>query len=108
MASPVITSVPTTAGPMPPMLAGSTLGGIEAVRNCPLMIPAPLEITVYSTNTSGTRMSSMARTMSTVMIWFLVLRQEAGSRRSTVGGCGVVAIRPPSSAGWNAPPPTGR
>ena len=46
-AKPVITSVPTTAGPMPPMSTGSTFGGmVPSVRNCQLIAEAPLEITV--------------------------------------------------------------
>ena len=72
------------------------------------MIPMPLEITVTSTKTSGTMMISRASTMSTVVIWFLVFRQDDGSRRST--GCDedVVAIRPPWNAGSSGLPPTGR
>ena len=71
MARAVISSVPTTAGPMPPMLAGTTFGGMSAVRNCQLMIEAPLAITVYRTNPSGMITSTNAMTMSTVAMRFL-------------------------------------
>ena len=49
----VISIVPTIAGPIPPTLAGATLGGIELVRNCQLMIEAPLTTVVTKTNPSG-------------------------------------------------------
>ena len=84
VARPVISSVPTTAGPMPPTLAGSTFGGIGLVRNCQLMIEAPLAITVNRTNPSGMITSTNASTITTVAMRFLVRRQPAGSRRSTV------------------------
>ena len=46
VASAVISSVPMTAGPIPPKLAGRTDGGMPALRNRQLMIEAPLAITV--------------------------------------------------------------
>ncbi len=45
-ATAVISIVPSTAGPIPPTLAGTTCGGIGLVRNCQLMIEIPLAITV--------------------------------------------------------------
>ncbi len=47
-ANPVISSVPSTAGPMPPgKLSGMTLGGIGLpVRNFQLIAEAPFWITV--------------------------------------------------------------
>ena len=84
------------------MLAGSTFGGMSAVRNCQLMIEMPLAITVYRTNPSGMITSTNEMTMSTVAMRFLLRRQDGGSRRLTV--CPVVAaITHPSVAGRNAP-----
>ncbi len=46
-AKPVISSVPMTAGPMPPKVVGRTFAGIVLLeRNLQLMTPAPLLITV--------------------------------------------------------------
>ena len=89
VASPTISSVPTIAGPIPPTSAGSTCGGIEAVRNCQLMIPIPRATTVIRTNTSGITTSTNATTIATVAMRFLVRRQPFASRRS--GCCPVVA-----------------
>ena len=41
----MINKVPSTAGPMPPVLAGATTGGIGLVRKLQLMIEAPRSIT---------------------------------------------------------------
>ena len=105
VASAVISIVPSIAGHIPPMPAGSTLGGIGLpVRNCQLMIEAPLAITVNRTNPSGMITSTNETTIRTVMIRFLVLRQPFGSRRSgACPGMAAVVIRPPSSAARIAP-----
>ncbi len=47
------------------------------------MIEAPLAITVYRTNPSGMIVNTNAITIRTVMMRFLVRRQDGGSRRST-------------------------
>ena len=61
----VISSVPSTAGPIPPTPAGSTFGGIgPLVRKDQLMIEAPLAITVNRTNPSGMITSTNASTIS--------------------------------------------
>ena len=93
---------------MPPTLAGRTFGGMEPVRNCQLMIEAPLEITVNRTNPSGMMVSTNAVTIRMVMMRFLVRRQDAGSRRSTFCCPVIAAIRPPSAAGRYAPRSRGR
>ncbi len=92
------------------MPAGSTLGGIGLpVRNCQLMIEAPLAMTVNRTNPSGMIVSTNATTMRTVMIRFLVRRQPFGSRRSGAWrGAAMAVIRPPSSAARIAPRSPGR
>ena len=48
------------------------------------MIEAPLAITVNRTNPSGMITSTNASTIRTVAMRFLVRRQPAGSRRSTL------------------------
>ena len=63
------------------MLAGSTFGGMSAVRNCQLMIEIPLAITVNRTNPSGMITSTNEMTISTVAMRFLLRRQDGGSRR---------------------------
>ena len=93
---------------MPPMLAGSTFGGMSAVRNCQLMIEAPLAITVNRTNPSGMIVNANAVTIRMVMMRFLVRRQDRGSRRSTFCCPVIAAIRPPSAAWPNAPRSRGR
>ncbi len=94
--------------PMPPTFAGRTFGGIEPVRNCQLMIDAPLAITVYRTNPSGTIASTNAITIKAVMMRLLVRRQDGGSRRLTACVPVLAAITPPSAAGRNVPRPRGR
>ena len=104
----VISIVPSTAGPIPPTLAGATLTGIGLVRNDQLMIEAPLTITVYRTNTSGMMATTNETTIRTVAMRFLVRRQPAGSRRSAWRGSVVTAIRHPASAARTARRSRGR
>ncbi len=85
VARPVISSVPTIAGPMPPTFAGATFSGIRRSGTDQLMIEMPLATTVNRTNPSGMIASTNESTISTVAMRFLVRRQDRGSRRST--GC---------------------
>src|SRR5271165_1506513 len=103
----VISIVPTIAGPIPPTSAGATLGGIELVRNCQLMIEMPLATVVTRTNPSGMITSTNAVTISQVMMLLLVRRQPFGSRRSTCCGSVAMAIRHPSCAGRSGHDPVG-
>ena len=104
----MISIVPTIAGPMPPTSAGSTFGGMEPVRNCQLMIEAPLAITVNRTNPSGMITSTNAATIAAVAMRLLVRRHDGGSRRFTICRPVLAVITPPSFAGRNAPRPRGR
>ena len=103
----VISIVPSTAGPMPPTLAGSTLGGISLVKNDQLMTEAPLAITVYRTNPRGMITTANATHIATVAIRSLVRRQPAGSRRSAVCCSVTAAITHLASAARSARPPSG-
>src|SRR2546430_6990691 len=94
-ARPVIKSVPTIAGPIPPSAAGATCGGMGLLRNDQLMTEAPREITVHRTNPSGIAMITAASTLSVVPMRFLVRRQDVGSRRSGPGWLVVAALRDP-------------
>ena len=104
----VISIVPTIAGPIPPMLAGTTFGGMSAVRNCQLMIEMPLATVVTRTNPSGMITTTNASTISAVTMRLLVRRQPFGSRRSSCCCSAMTAIRHPSCAGRSAPRPSGR
>jgi hypothetical protein len=53
VATAVISSVPTIAGPSPPTPGGATTGGMLLVRKDQLMAEAPLPITVIKTKASG-------------------------------------------------------
>src|ERR1700735_490307 len=105
VARPVISRVPSTAGPIPPAFAGSTDGGMGLVRNDQLMAEAPLAITVTSTNPSGMITRTNENTISAVAIRLLARRQDGGSRRALLSRSSVDgAIRYPGRAARSAPP----
>ena len=99
-AKPVISSVPTTAAPMPSCSRGKTFGGIVLlVRNCQLIAPTPLAITVKGRSRAEPGWQTKASHITKVAIWFLARRQPPGSRRSTCCCSEATAIRrPPSCA----------
>ena len=73
VAVPVMTSVPTTAGPIPPPALLSTIGMSEVRKSTPKMLP-PLLITKMITRTSGTIAMTTQIPMSTVASTLRALR----------------------------------
>ncbi len=90
-AAPVMSSVPTTAGPIPPP-GRRSMNGRSSVRNSQLMTLDPCWITYTTRNTSGTIAMRNASEMKIVATTFLALRERdfgKGDRR------GATAVMPP-------------
>src|SRR5260221_10818818 len=74
VATKVMMSVPTIAGPMPGPISRARTG-MSLVRNDQLIEPAPFWMTTKKTKTNGTRTSASDAAISVLMMALLVVRQ---------------------------------
>ncbi len=112
-ATPVITTVPTIAGLIPPP-ANCVMIGRFLVRKPPLITPAPLLATYTTMTASGTSATRSDPIIHAVARLLTVRRrgesarsriEDAGSESGAVGGAGgdaTLIAQPPSSAPFAA------